>query len=657
MSAGGAAAAVANNELEDVFKIFIYKGDGSSGSSTQTMQTDLDLSTHGGMVWIYSRDTTDGNWLWTTNPNLGGVSHRHQFSDQGNVTSGSTGITDISSTGFTVTGDDTDWNYNGNMYFAYNFRRCPKFFDVVRYTGNGTAGREIAHSLEEVPGMIMIKHLDLGAGGAGYDWWTYHRQMTQQTGVASENSFLRLRQQDLNDNTGIFNDTAPTSTVFTVGSDDGVNKSGVEYVALLWSHNTSGGFGAAGDQDIIKCDWYAGDGASQKDIDVGFKTQFLWVTDIGDMDGHHVYSTTVSNLNNHRHHNTRDQTYINTGSRQITFQNRGFRIENGTGDKGLNRSGHKFLYMAIREGTKIPSAGTEVYKAEDVTAAANDASPGFRTDFCITQKRSNGTQYFMARPVGNGRYMTTHEQGSWNNYTSDGGAAEFDYVTNKFQQNVADTSPMCYQMFSSRVGVLDVGCYQPTASADYTLYHNLGVTPEMIWIRHTTNTYGEYTHVEASGVAAFGSKYGNLDHDRGFLSLGTGEGVTAASATSITLNNAQITAESGTNYLYWLWATLAGVSKVGTYTGNDGTQTIDCGFSSAARFVLIKETSDTGHWVIFDHASGIVAGDDTGMKLSTNSAEQTADAIDADSSGFIVNEEGTWHTNEGSSEYLFLALA
>jgi cytochrome c peroxidase len=71
------------------------------------------------------------------------------------------------------------------------------------------------------------------------------------------------------------------------------------------------------------------------------------------------------------------------------------------------------------------------------------------------------------------------------------------------------------------------------------------------------------------------------------------------------------TNESGKNYIAYLFATLPGVSKVGSYTGNGSSQTIDCGFTSGARFVLIKRTDNSNwSWYVYDTARGIVAGND-----------------------------------------------
>jgi hypothetical protein len=114
---------------------------------------------------------------------------------------------------------------------------------------------------------------------------------------------------------------------------------------------------------------------------------------------------------------------------------------------------------------------------------------------------------------------------------------------------------------------------------------------------------------------------------------------------------------SGRTYVAYLFATLAGVSKVGSYTGNGSSQTINCGFSGGARFVMVKATSTTGDWVVVDTARGLVSGNDPFLQLNSTAAEVTGeDILDPDSSGFVVNET-TESINASGVSYIFLAIA
>jgi len=116
--------------------------------------------------------------------------------------------------------------------------------------------------------------------------------------------------------------------------------------------------------------------------------------------------------------------------------------------------------------------------------------------------------------------------------------------------------------------------------------------------------------------------------------------------------------DTGNTYIAYLFATLPGVSKVGSYTGNGSSQTIDCGFTSGARFIIIKRTDDTGDWYVWDTARGIVAGDDPHLSLNTTAAEVTSDdSIDPESSGFIVNQVAATDINVSAASYIFYSVS
>jgi len=118
--------------------------------------------------------------------------------------------------------------------------------------------------------------------------------------------------------------------------------------------------------------------------------------------------------------------------------------------------------------------------------------------------------------------------------------------------------------------------------------------------------------------------------------------------------------KANTPYIAYLFASLDGISKVGSYTGNGGTLTVDCGFTSGARFVLFRNiTATNGDWTLADTARGIVSGNDRALNLNDTSAEITdEDFIDPHSSGFtVVNASGYVDSNTNGHTYLFYAIA
>ena len=91
---------------------------------------------------------------------------------------------------------------------------------------------------------------------------------------------------------------------------------------------------------------------------------------------------------------------------------------------------------------------------------------------------------------------------------------------------------------------------------------------------------------------------------------------------------------------------------MGSFVADGNAQNIDCGFSSGARFVLIKKSSGTFDWRVWDSTRGIVAGDDPYLFLNSTAAESTnGDWIDPHSSGFSITSAFS------NGTYIFYAIA
>ena len=123
--------------------------------------------------------------------------------------------------------------------------------------------------------------------------------------------------------------------------------------------------------------------------------------------------------------------------------------------------------------------------------------------------------------------------------------------------------------------------------------------------------------------------------------------------------------DSATGFFYstatavaYLFATCAGVSKVGSYTGNGGTQAIACGFTGGARFVLIKRTDSTGNWYVYDTARGMTLLTDHYLLLNSTAAETaTLGSVTTTTGGFTVDATILAAINTNAASYIFLAIA
>ncbi len=115
---------------------------------------------------------------------------------------------------------------------------------------------------------------------------------------------------------------------------------------------------------------------------------------------------------------------------------------------------------------------------------------------------------------------------------------------------------------------------------------------------------------------------------------------------------------SGENYVVYLFATLAGISKVGTYSGTGSNINVDCGFTAGARFVMIKRTDSTGDWYYWQTALGINSGSDPYLRMNSTGAKVTSyDYIDPLNAGFTITSSASADLNASGGTYLFLAIA
>jgi hypothetical protein len=198
--------------------------------------------------------------------------------------------------------------------------------------------------------------------------------------------------------------------------------------------------------------------------------------------------------------------------------------------------------------------------------------------------------------------------------------------------------------FRRAPGFFDQVCYTGDGVTN-THPHNLGVIPELRIVKARSGASGWATYTTYAGGQEL-----TLNSDAAGYTYGSAGDTSTVFVRP--LNNTSVT------YVAYLFASCPGVSKVGSYTGNGSSQTINCGFTGGARFVLIKRTNASGDWYVWDTARGIVAGNDPHLSLNTTAAEVTSnDTIDTDSTGFVVNQVAATNVNVNAATYIFLAIA
>ena len=189
----------------------------------------------GGMVWIKAR--TGGGYGHRLVDTVRGATKALESYDPTAEATESNGLTSFNNNGFTV-GSQGHYNGSGFDMSSWTWRKQKGFFDIVTYTGNGS-NRTIDHSLGSVPGMIFVKNRDDGS-----EWWAaYHRYLN--VGADPEQYYLRLNENNAQATSAdLWNNTAPTSTNFSLGSGNAVNKNGDNYVAYVFAGGASTATGA-----------------------------------------------------------------------------------------------------------------------------------------------------------------------------------------------------------------------------------------------------------------------------------------------------------------------------------------------------------------------------------------------------------------------------
>ena len=271
MAAAGASAPAEILDVDEVFGAVAYTGDGSTSGKSLTFGAGVDMLDKGGMGWVKNRDSIISHIIQDSERGLGNSKIIHTDLDSGEDSN--TGfIKEFTSTGYKVAkssyGQVDGANGSSADYVAYAFRKAAGFFDIQTWTGNGVSGREIAHNLDSVPGAIWIKKT---SGSA--DWWCYHRQTASSS---PEDYYLVLNEKDAKaDQSSFMNDTAPSSSHFTLGNSDNVNGNNQTYVAYIFAHNDDR-FGEYQSKSIIHCGGYTGNGNSNGPyVNIGWRPQFL----------------------------------------------------------------------------------------------------------------------------------------------------------------------------------------------------------------------------------------------------------------------------------------------------------------------------------------------------------------------------------------------
>jgi hypothetical protein len=301
------------------------------------------------------------DWVWIKSRSNGAYSHRLVDAVRGatkeiysNLTNAegtdSVGLTAFGSDGFTL-GSSNEYNASASTFVAWNWRasnatavtntsgsitssvsaNTTSGFSVVTYTGTGSAAT-VGHGLGVAPSMIIFKDRSTTT-----NWIVYHVSVGNTTSLA-----LNLTNATLSPSTAYFNNTTPTSTVFTIGNGTTVNTSSENYVAYCFT--PIAGYSAFGS--------YTGNGSTDGPfIYTGFRPRYIMIKMTSDVNNWSLIDTSRSPYNLSTQilaANTTDAEYT-TADTQIDILSNGIKLRCTTFGSGINQSGDTYIFMAFAE--------------------------------------------------------------------------------------------------------------------------------------------------------------------------------------------------------------------------------------------------------------------------------------------------------------------
>jgi len=325
------------------FETLLYTGDGQNNRRVTGLEFKPDL------VWVKQRAQSGGGEIsgdhgWYDS--IRGVTKR--LKSNSTDAEGTFAIGSFDDGGFTFA-TETYYNDNNDTFVAWCWKaggaavsnsdgsitssvsaNTTSGFSVVTWTGtngNGTVG----HGLGKAPKWIVIRRRDSGSS-----WVVYHEEVGNTKRLT-----LDSIGAESSASANWFNNTSPTSTTFSVGSDGGSNGSTDGYVAWCWA-DISG---------FSKFDSYTGNGSSEGVyVHLGFRPAWLMVKKTSNTDSWLIMDN-KRDIDNPATQTQAPQSNrednVNTGGIPTDFLSQGFKCRGSGGD--FNADGQTYIYMAFAE--------------------------------------------------------------------------------------------------------------------------------------------------------------------------------------------------------------------------------------------------------------------------------------------------------------------
>ena len=327
---------------KDYFNTKLYTGTGSTNAVTGVgFQPDW--------VWIKNRSTTPNHNLFDA---IRGATYRIYSDNNSAQVQATDSLTSFDSDGFTL-GNGSPCNGSGNGIVSWNWKangsgssntdgsitstvsaNTTAGFSIVKYTGNLTSGANIGHGLGVKPAMIIIKNLD-----AAESWLCYH------TSLGATKHIKLNATEAAGTATSRFNDTEPTTSLFTVGNDPQTNGNSNDMIAYCFAEKK--GFSKFGS--------YTGNGSNDGTfVYTGFKPAWVMIKRTNTAEGWYIIDNKRTGFNEANYALiAQDSSAEETGTNRINLLSNGFKAT--TSNTAVNGSSDNYIYMAFAEHPLVSS--------------------------------------------------------------------------------------------------------------------------------------------------------------------------------------------------------------------------------------------------------------------------------------------------------------
>ena len=316
------------------FQTALYTGDGNAQTITNDGNSDLQPD----WVWISMRSHADNKVLFDS---VRGVTKRLVSNLNSLEVTVSDMVTAFNSDGFSV-GTNTNVTGDGKTFVGWQWKKTADAgFDIVTATGNAT-NKTIAHSLSAVPHVMISKE----KSGSINDWTVYHHKISS---APETDSIILNETNTFQDNATHWNDTAPTSSVFTVGTGSVVNRNSSTYVYYLLSEK----------QGYSKFGSYIANANANGIFEyTGFKPAFLLIKNTSQATDWIMYDNKREGYEpqNKEFRANTNAAERNAEDNNVQFCANGFKVRNA-GTKSNADSGDNLIYIAFAEQPLVTSTG------------------------------------------------------------------------------------------------------------------------------------------------------------------------------------------------------------------------------------------------------------------------------------------------------------